>query len=400
MKGLNILLLFICWIIAGHITAGNPITKHYRVKNSSFCLQVGKSPPRDDVMWTFNETVIVFNKEVEPNVTDRVVYNWKDKSLCVNNLTETDSGIYEVLLRDTHRKSETHQLIVQDAVPRPVIRMSVFSSNLSDAFCNITVNCSVWDEWVWSVCDEDGCINSQRSFSGFNITISAENRAVVCSGKNHVSTSVSERLELKCFTKSSRKQDEAPQHLALLAIIIIVVVAAVCILLCALTVLVAKRHFSRRNHPQASPSLAQIIQSQPAEAESEPVPRLSTSSSEAEASYENVDTTRPSQTSSPTVCPREELGSRQSQPVDTVYSFLQAPKGTDSVGENDRSKDTKGHMRIQEASASQTVTLNETQQPPQIDTVYSVLQKSENVKSQHHQKVKKGNSETKEMSIK
>ncbi len=113
--------------------------------------------------------------------------------------------------------------------------------------------------------------------------------------------------------------------------------------------------------------------------------RLSTSSSEAEASYENVDPTRPSATSSPTIIPRDELGSSQSQPVDTVYSFLEPPKVKDRVGESDSSKDTKGHMAIKEASTSQTVTLYETQQPVQIDSVYSVLQKPEKVESQHHQ---------------
>lgn len=128
-------------------------------------------------------------------------------------------------------------------------------------------------------------------------------------------------------------------------------------------------------------STAPIIQSQPVEAQS--VPRVSTSSSsQTEASYENVGATQPCQTSSPTISPRDELGSKQSQKVDTVYSFLQVPNVTSSLGKIDSSK---GHMEVQEASTSRYFPQDEAQHSAQIDTVYSVLQKPKNLKSQHHQ---------------
>lgn len=88
---------------------------------------------------------------------------------------------------------------VADTVPTPVLRILPIPANLSGESCNITVNCSVHYEWAWSVCNEDGCTPSQVSLNKVNITISAENRTVTCSGNNHVSTSnVTASTEAMC----------------------------------------------------------------------------------------------------------------------------------------------------------------------------------------------------------
>lgn len=137
---------------------------------------------------------------------------------------------------------------------------------------------------------------------------------------------------------------------------------------------------------QAQSSPAQLIQSQPGEAQVQPVRSDSTSSSsQAEAAYENVDAMQPSQTSSPNISPREEPGSKQSQKVDTIYCLLEAPNETSSLGKSDGSKAAKRDEKIRAASNSRSVTLDEAEQHTQIDTVYSVLQKPKNLQSQHHQ---------------
>ena len=135
-------------------------------------------------------------------------------------------------------------------------------------------------------------------------------------------------------------------------------------------------------------SNAQLVQSQRVEMqpqESLPRPRVSTSSSQADVSYENVETTCASQTRNPTICPGEELGFKQSQEVDTVYSVLQAPTVTASLGKSDNDKDTKGCKKIREATS---VSLDEAEHTRQIDTVYSVLQKPKCQKAQRHQQDK------------
>ncbi|XP_044040826.1 uncharacterized protein LOC122870583 [Siniperca chuatsi] len=295
-----------------------------------------------------------------------------------------DSGIYKVSITDLNFKESTelHRHIVEETVPRPVIRMLVMPSNQSAGFCNIRVNCSIQDDWVWSVCDGASCSTSQGSLRKVNITISADNRSIVCTGNNHVSTSnISESIEAKCFNKSNPGHEETPQ-----LPIVIMIVIAMCVSFCVFIFYMAKGLSTKNNHHQAQTSSAQLTQSQPVEAQPQLVPRVSTSSSgQSEASYENVDAAQPSQTSSPTISPREELGSKQSQKVDTVYSVLEVANVNASLGKSDGSKATKGHKKIQEALTSQSVTVDEAEHPTQIDTVYSMLQKPKNLKSQHHQ---------------
>ncbi|KAL4007043.1 intersectin [Sarotherodon galilaeus] len=200
--GLKMILLLSFWIV----TAADSTATYHRLKNSSVCLNVRKPPPYKRSEWKFNTIFIADDTEINPIYTDRVVYSAGNLSLCINNLTDTDAGIYEVSYRFNYTTvSEKHQVIVQDKVPKPVIIMSKLGSNQSAGLCNITVNCSIQDYWLWSVCDKDGCRRSQKSFSEVNITIFAENRAVVCRGNNHVSTNkASENLTLQ--TSSPREQ--------------------------------------------------------------------------------------------------------------------------------------------------------------------------------------------------
>ncbi|XP_063324710.1 T-lymphocyte surface antigen Ly-9-like [Pelmatolapia mariae] len=181
-----------------------PTMTYYGLKNSSVCLNVKKLPEYERVEWKFNTTIIADDRKINPKYTDRVTYSAGNLSLCIKNLADTDAGIYELSLsRDFISVSEKHQVIVQDVVPRPVIIMSNFSSNQSAGLCSITVNCSIQGYWLWSVCDEDGCRTSQKSFSEVNITIFTENRAVVCRGNNHVSTNkASQSLMFKTKYKS------------------------------------------------------------------------------------------------------------------------------------------------------------------------------------------------------
>lgn len=84
---------------------------------------------------------------------------------------------------------------MSEVVPRPAIQMSALPYTLLADQCNITVNCSIWEDWVLSVCNESFCQTFGQSLRTVNITISAGHRSVFCSGTNHVSTSnVSEKI--------------------------------------------------------------------------------------------------------------------------------------------------------------------------------------------------------------
>lgn len=73
--------------------------------------------------------------------------------------------------------------------------MSALPSTLLAGQCKITVNCSIREDWVLSACNESFCHTFGQSLRTVNITLSAGNRSVFCSGTNHVSTSnVSEKI--------------------------------------------------------------------------------------------------------------------------------------------------------------------------------------------------------------
>ncbi|XP_053199096.1 uncharacterized protein si:ch1073-220m6.1 [Scomber japonicus] len=354
--GLKMFLL-LSFIIAG-ITAEESPVMHYCLKNSSICLHIQNppSPPYQNSQWSFAGKVIASSASINPDYRNKVDYDPENLTLCVHNLTETDSGIYEVSFYDSKFNvfRNSHKVIVQEAVPTPVIRMSVQQSNLSAALCNVTVNCSIQGDWVWSVCDDNGCKTSSKSLIKVNISIYTEIKTVVCSGNNYVSMSnVSENIPNTCLSKSNLDHEEAsPPPITILFII-----------------------------PQTSN--AELTRCQSVETGSVPRPRVSTSSSQADVTYENVDGLCDIQPRNPTIRPNEESCAQQSQTVDTVYSVLQAPVVTQPQGKSDSSKETKGHKETQEALES--VRLDEAEQIRQIDTVYSVLKKPKSLKSQHHQ---------------
>lgn len=336
------------------------------------CLQGRESRPYHFASWSFNKKWLVLNQKVDPNYRDKVDYNSSDHSLCIKKLTETDSGIYkfEIVGHDFNQSTETHELIVQEAVPRPVIRMSGLHPNFTAGLCNISVNCSIKDDWVWSVCDEDSCRTSLRSLlRKVNIVVFIDNRSVVCRGYNQASeNNVSESTEGMCLRQSNPVNEETSEPPA-----VIVIVIVVCVLLCAFVACVVWGLCSTEyNHHQDQTPTAQSTQSQPVEAQPQSVQRVSTSSSgQAEACYENVDAMQPCQASSPTISPREQLGPKQSLKVDTVYSTVQVPHVASSLGMSDSSEADK----IREATTSQYAVLNEAEHRAQIDTVYSVLQR-------------------------
>lgn len=84
---------------------------HYRLKNDSFCLRMWTN----DSLWTFNNTVIFRFKEVARSFTDKVDYNPGNLSLCINKLTDADSGTYRIIwfLHGGTTVTEDNKLSVQ-----------------------------------------------------------------------------------------------------------------------------------------------------------------------------------------------------------------------------------------------------------------------------------------------
>ncbi|XP_058481690.1 uncharacterized protein LOC131456980 [Solea solea] len=351
-------LLLSCWILAG-IMAVDPARTYYQATNSSLCLHVTKPPPHMSSTWKFGSYVIVSPLNFNPLFKEKVDYHRENMTLCIKKLTKADTGTYTIKIQDETFKEteENHRVNVQDAVPRPVIAMSVLRSNLSAGFCNFTVNCSVWGRWLWSMCDKGGCHPSQKLFSEVNITVSMSNRAVVCSGNNHVSTNhVSENTATMCF------RTYGPDNIVVVHTNGLLLISGACacfIFLVFIVSYIVKKLCSKFKPNQ--------LEEQP-----QYEPRTSTSSSSpSDAAYENIDDINPIQDSR----------SRPSQKVDTVYCLSMEPihvpasrGGDDDKGTNVKS--TGG------ATAPQCVGMEEKQPPVQICTVYSELQKPRNLKPQ------------------
>lgn len=87
---------------------------HYRLKNDSLCLQVSE-PAGSDVNWSFNKTkLIVYKKVVTSSFVNKVDYKPQNNSLCINKLTNKDSGIYTISVINLDLlKTHTHRLQVQ-----------------------------------------------------------------------------------------------------------------------------------------------------------------------------------------------------------------------------------------------------------------------------------------------
>ncbi|XP_023130815.2 uncharacterized protein si:ch1073-220m6.1 [Amphiprion ocellaris] len=368
--------LLSCWIITG-IMASSPSTMHYALKNGSVCLHVRKLPPYESAAWKISGKIIATDRKINPNYEKRVVYSPGNLSLCIYELNDEDAGIYEVSIQDSNFNaiSEKHHVIFEEMVPVPVIVISVLQSNIS-GFCKTTGNCSIHDDWLSFVCEEDSCRTSQKSFSKVNMTVSADNTGVICSASNHVSRNNASKSIAMCYHESKPGHEEEFTQFPKIELIIGVCCCGALLLFCGVILAAACRHYRVKQHA------AQVIQSQPMEDHPRSEPRISTSSSsQAEASYENVDVSQPNQTSSP----REELGSKQSHEINTTYSVVQRPKAATRLGKSDNSNDMKGHENIQEALTSESVDLDETQRSTHVDTVYTVLQNPKNLKSQHHQ---------------
>ena len=105
---------FLPGITAEESPAEDSPTRHYRLKNSSFCLRLGNSSQFKNIVWTFNNEVIVLNQEVNSH-KDTMEYNPSDTSLCINNVTETDSGTYKISFVNSQNKysTKTHVLMVE-----------------------------------------------------------------------------------------------------------------------------------------------------------------------------------------------------------------------------------------------------------------------------------------------
>ncbi|XP_024293534.1 uncharacterized protein LOC112262074 isoform X3 [Oncorhynchus tshawytscha] len=196
---MNILgFLLILWLCITIGIRAEPTVDQYGLKGDSICLAVAEPEMINGLQWRKGNDVIFGDKEISPKYKEKVDYNNDNHSLCIKNLMETDSGIYMVNYRKHWKQSTTtYRLLVEDHVLKPVMDVtSLF--NTSVGLCDVTVNCSVKDGWMLSVCDSGQCTLSQQSpsLTGGNMTISVLTGRIQCTSSNRVSTqTISQPME-------------------------------------------------------------------------------------------------------------------------------------------------------------------------------------------------------------
>ncbi|XP_036845153.1 uncharacterized protein LOC118966162 [Oncorhynchus mykiss] len=179
-----------------------PPIDQYGLKGGSVCLAVAEHPDQlKGITWKFRKDVIVDDEDISPKYKKKVDSNPVNHTLCIKNLTDTDSGIYiaNAKKNDWTDSTSSYKLKVLEAVPIPAMQVTYYNS--STGLCNITVNCS---GWMFSVCDGGQCplYQDSLSVSEVNITVSSGNGFIQCIVNNHVSTETkSQRMNDICIVE-------------------------------------------------------------------------------------------------------------------------------------------------------------------------------------------------------
>ncbi|KAF6728193.1 hypothetical protein FQA47_004283 [Oryzias melastigma] len=308
-------LLLNCWVFTGILGNDEPEpVMHYVQKYQQVCLYVREPPPHKSPSWNFKNTVIANEEDTNPVYTNKAKINRDNWSLCINNISESDTGLYKF----THTIKFTivthiHQVIMEEEVPNPQVTVrSAQPSNQSALPCMVNVTCSIHNHLLVSYCGDESCEISQ-TFGNLNISIYVRHKTAVCSVKNHVSNNTSSKsLPAECFADDpkSKEGEKKTKTWRVMYSTIGFIIAA---LLCA-AFIVACGIWKLRRLKITSSTPSQTIQSAPFEKDQRPEPRLSASSSnDAEHSYENLEDTPIREKSGP-------VEDQEVEKVDTVYN--------------------------------------------------------------------------------
>ncbi|XP_048826953.1 T-lymphocyte surface antigen Ly-9-like isoform X2 [Brienomyrus brachyistius] len=192
--------LLMCWITLFVKTDSSPAESPvYGLKGASVHLTVESLQHLwiRRITWKLNSTEIL-EHTVEINQThyypgykEKMQLDSRDLSLLIKNLDETDQGTYTAVITETDgviSEKAKYRLHVQDAVSKPVIQMMSLSLSSAEGFCNVSVNCSVRDSWVYYTCDQTQCSQTEpQSWLDMNITVTVYNGNIICTGSNRVS---------------------------------------------------------------------------------------------------------------------------------------------------------------------------------------------------------------------
>ncbi|KAL4618261.1 hypothetical protein GN956_G20690 [Arapaima gigas] len=254
------LVLLITWITLSALTelsAAVEAEDRFGQKGGSVHLTVDgqQKPNLRRLSWKINSTLIleytVHRNEVEyfGEFKQKMEFSSTDLSLHIKDLTETDSGVYSAETTDTEGQQTDlkYNLHVQEAVPKPTLKLTLLQLNSSGLSCKVSVNCSVRDSWVSGTCDQVQCSQVQLSpGSDVDLSVKSERGTIFCSGSNGVSRETqSEPVEYPCFKNTFSSQSSTPQFFIPLTEVGV-------LLLCAVGLVIKYRKRRRLCYPKTS----------------------------------------------------------------------------------------------------------------------------------------------------
>ncbi|XP_048826933.1 SLAM family member 9-like isoform X3 [Brienomyrus brachyistius] len=249
----RVIIFFAAWVTLTVETDSSPAESPiYGLKGASVHLTVESLQPLQikRITWKLNSTAMV-DHTVDINYTDyysghkeKTQFDSKDFSLLIKNLNETDQGTYTAVITGTSgadSEKAKYYLHVQEAVAKPIIQMNNSTLDSPEGFCNVSVNCSVRDSWVYYTCDQTQCSQTEpQSWPDVNITVTVYNGNIICTGSNRVSNKTqSEPLGDAC-----KKTPSTSEPLSLWYIWLVVPVI-VCLCLVCFGFICFKIHHSR-----------------------------------------------------------------------------------------------------------------------------------------------------------
>ncbi|XP_072892359.1 SLAM family member 9-like [Hemitrygon akajei] len=173
-------------------------------------------------------------------IRERMTLNPKDYSLEIQNLTDSDEGLYEINARtDTDVHEEVVELQIYEPISTPVISISKF---ISDEVCNISLHCLLergsepvytwWTEGDEVTTDESHVLTDGGRRQELSLRPS-DNRVYNCTVRNPVSEATTSVDLRKLCPVTEGEKVLRPLHIRLITtIVLIVFITAVFFTLC------------------------------------------------------------------------------------------------------------------------------------------------------------------------
>ncbi|KAF5891212.1 SLAM family member 5-like, partial [Clarias magur] len=176
------------------------------------------------VKWRKNLILIatIENKNKDTKHPEKIHIHIADNSLFIHNLTVNDSGDYVAQTGQWEEEVIKYNLIVQEAVSKPIMDTPLDHQSNSSSACQILVKCSADGETVMYDCNHQHCTLINATSTRVNITINYTdtNGMLECTASNRVST---KRTSIPINNTCSEKQPVLTTTISYMLVLIIII---------------------------------------------------------------------------------------------------------------------------------------------------------------------------------